>query len=742
MTKITKLIIAVSALVFLQACNDDDDVTTPTPTPEPTPAPAPTTIVDVAVDAGSFTTLVAALQATGLDATLANADGTFTVFAPTDDAFALLGQDTIDALLADTDTLSSILTYHVLGSEVNAQAAIDAAGSTVETVNGARVGLSLSGESLLVNTSTVIQTDVMADNGIIHVIDAVLMPPSMSDEAPTMNIVETAVADGRFTTLVAALQAAELDAVVADDAATFTVFAPTDDAFAMLGEETIATLLENTDVLGDILLQHVVSGAAVDSVTAFSLSGTDVETASGAMIPIAINPETDTLTVGGANVVIADIPTSNGVIHVIDMVIVADVEVPSPPGNIVEVATEAGAFNTLIAALEATNLDDVLADADGEFTVFAPTDAAFDLLGQDTINALLANPEQLSNILLYHVISGATVLQDGAVTVAQSNMSMVEMANEQNVSLSLSGSTLYVNKSKVSVADVMAQNGVIHVVDQVILPPAMRTETTDSIVDVAVGNPNFSTLVTALTAAGLVDTLADETATFTVFAPTNAAFDKIPDTALAGLLGDVDALTGVLLQHVVSGEVNALTAFSANGSSVDTLANNDVTVDIVNFTEAVNDASTEVAYDSENQRLVGGMNSAFPGYSIYVSNDDLGSGGSVCNGGCAFFWPPVLVTDGSVASMPGLTTITRDDGSLQAAYQGRPLYFFSEDNAAGDTNGQGFNNEWWLVSQEQVSLQIQGSNVTTTDIYTTNGVIHVIDTVITETLELVIHVSS
>jgi uncharacterized surface protein with fasciclin (FAS1) repeats len=300
----------------------------------------------------------------------------------------------------------------------------------------------------------------------------------------------------------------------------------------------------------------------------------------------------------------------------------------------------------------------------------------------------------------------------------------------------LSGSTLYINKSAVSAADVMADNGVIHVLDQVIMPPAAKGEPTGSIVDIAVASPDFETLVEALTAANLVSTLADETQTFTVFAPTDAAFDKIDDAVLSGLLGDVDALTGVLLQHVVDGaEISSVAAFSANGGSVDTLANNDVSVDLVNFTQAANDDTTEVAYDAVNQRLIGGQGSSMAGFTLYVFDNDLGSSGSVCNDGCATNWPPVLVTDGNASSVAGLSSIERDDGSLQAAYQGRPLYFFAGDNIPGDNNGQGASNIWWQVDQEQVSLQIQGSNVTVTDIYTTNGVIHVIDTVITETLE-------
>lgn len=719
--------IAVISLLFLQACNDDDKkdiVVTP-------PTVVTNTIVDVAVANGSFTTLVAALQATGLDATLADTTSSFTVFAPTDEAFALLGQDTINALLADTDTLSDILTYHVISGEVNATAAIASAGTTVAMVNGDSVGLSLDGGNLLVNTATVTITDIQADNGIIHVVDAVLLPPADKGE-PTMNIVETAVAAGNFTTLVAALQAANLDSALADETKTYTVFAPTDAAFALIGTETIAALLADTDALTSILLQHVID-SEVSSVRAYSLNGMTAKTLSGAEITIAINSIADSLMFGGANITVKDIYTTNGVIHVIDMVVVGDVEVPTPTNSIVDVAAENGSFTTLVTALQTTGLDTVLADLEGEFTVFAPTDAAFALLGEETINALLADPDALANILLYHVVSGATVLQDAAVTIAQSDNKMVTMANEQMSTLSLSGSALFINKSAVSAANVMADNGVIHVVDQVILPPTVKAEPTMSIVDVAVGDENFSTLVAALTAADLVDTLADETATFTVFAPTNAAFAKIESSTLNTLLADTSALTDVLLTHVVGGaEVNSLAAFAANGAMVETASGANVAVTLVNFSQTANASNDEVAYDSAAEILVGGMNSAKNGYTLYVFDNDLGTAGSTCNDGCASNWPPVLVTDNEVDNIKGLAMVMRDDGSMQATYLGRPLYFYVGDTQANDMNGQGVNDAWWKVSQEQVALQVQGSNVTVTDIYTTNGVIHVIDTVITD----------
>ena len=725
------LSITVVSLFFLQACGSSNTSIHETDTPiDTTPEPTATTIVDVAVADGNFTTLVAALQATGLDATLSDTSGSFTVFAPTDDAFALLGQETIDALLNDLDTLTNILTYHVISGEVDAAAAIASAGNLVEMVNGDMVSLSLDGDNLLVNVATVTITDIQADNGIIHVIDAVLMP--LADKAePTLNIVDTAIAAGSFDTLVSVLQTTGLDAALADESRSFTVFAPTDEAFAMIDAETIAALLANPDVLTDILLQHVVE-AEVLSTTAFSLNGQSAETLSGVAIPVSINSALNSLLFGGATVTVKDIYASNGVIHVIDMVVVADVELPAPAMSIVDVALANGNFTTLVAALQATGLDTVLDDPESNFTVFAPSDGAFALLGQETINSLLADTAALTEILLYHVLPGATVLQDGAVTIAQSVDSIVTTANTQDVSLSFTDGTLYVNKSAVSLTDITADNGVIHVVDQVILPLSAKAEPTMSIVDVATSNAEFSTLVDALTAADLVSTLADESATFTVFAPTNEAFSKIESSALDALLADATALTNVLSKHVVSGaEINALNAFAANGSDVETTGGDTISVDLVNFAQTANGANDEVAYNSAMEVLVGGTNSAQPGFTLYVFDNDLGTSGSVCNGGCAGAWPPVLVTDDEVGNIPGLSIITRDDDSKQAAYLGRPLYFFQSDLAPGDTNGDAVGGVWWAVNQEQVSLQVQGSNVITTDIYTTNGVIHVIDTVIT-----------
>jgi uncharacterized surface protein with fasciclin (FAS1) repeats len=568
------LSVLILSVLFLQACNDDNDHHAENAIDEVTKK----TIVDVAVNNGNFTTLVVALQATGLDVILSDTEKRFTVFAPTDAAFALLGQAKIDELLADTDTLSNILTYHVIGSEVDSSTAISLAGNTVEMLSGDNAGLALQADNLLINTATVITADIQTDNGIIHVIDAVLLPPAEMTET-TLNIVETAIQSGNFGTLVSVLQATNLDTILSDEGETFTVFAPTDEAFAMLDPGTIDILLANPDVLTSILLQHVIPGVAVDSVVAYSLSGTMLDTATATAVEIKINTMTDMLMFGGANIVMKDIYTTNGVIHVIDVVIIGDITIPKPSMNLVDIANENGNFTILLSALESTGLDTTLANLENNYTVFAPTDAAFEKLPEGILEGLTT--AQLTNILLYHVLPSA-VLADKAVTLAQSMNNMAEMVNGDKVALSFTDSVFFINGAKIRNSNVLAGNGVIHVIDNVILPPVVDDAPTQNIVEVAIADPdNFSTLVAVLTTAELVETLSDENTKFTVFAPTNNAFAAIPENVLSALLADTDALRNVLLNHVISEvELTALDAYAANGKMLTTTSgvNVDITI--------------------------------------------------------------------------------------------------------------------------------------------------------------------
>ena len=575
----------VLACLALTACGGVD-MKTPEPVPlADLPAPTPT-ILDVAIEAGDFTTLIAAIDAAGLTSTIDDASATLTVFAPTDAAFALLGGAAINDLLADPDALSDILLYHVVsGTALDSAAATDAVGTTIEMANGDRVGVSAKNDSLFLNLSKVTATDIQADNGVIHVIDAVLMPPA--DATPSEStIVNIAAADERFTTLVAALGATGLDTVLASQTDTFTVFAPTDAAFEAMGSANVTALLGDLDNLTEILQQHVITDAAVDAVTAYSLSGNAATTVGGAEVPISISSKRE-LRVGGAKVIIADIHASNGVIHVIDTVIVGAAGLPTPTLNIVEVATAAGGFEILLELLSEAGLDGALTDADKSFTVFAPTDAAFHKLGVFPLAFLLGNPAILADTLLYHVYADSVVLADGAISVAASDQSILEMANATaeksggRTALSLSDTGLTINLASVASANVMASNGVIHVIDDVMLPPRSRGDVTTNIVDTARAAETFTFFVAALEMTGLVDALSDPDSNFTVFAPTNAAFHLLGDDALNALLADTEALTTLLKNHVIAGSaVDAVTAYSLNGTMLETLSGKTVEVAI------------------------------------------------------------------------------------------------------------------------------------------------------------------
>jgi len=291
----------------------------------------PMDIVDTAVAAGNFETLVAAVQAAGLVDTL-KGEGPFTVFAPSDEAFAALPEGTVESLLEDPEgALTDILLYHVVAGKVMAADAMALDGQMVETVGGNSLSVTLDGDSVKIGDATVVQPDIEASNGVIHVIDTVLIP-STGDEAASaeeetsqamdseaMDIVDTAVAAGNFQTLVAAVQAAGLVDTLKGEG-PFTVFAPSDEAFAALPEGTVESLLADPEgALTDILLYHVVAGKVMAE-DAIALDGQTVETVGGKSFSVSLDGES--LKIDEATVVQPDIETSNGVIHVIDAVLI------------------------------------------------------------------------------------------------------------------------------------------------------------------------------------------------------------------------------------------------------------------------------------------------------------------------------------------------------------------------------------------------------------------------------------
>ncbi|QIA06856.1 fasciclin domain-containing protein [Draconibacterium halophilum] len=552
-TKIRFSLLPVLLLVMtlsFTACNDDDD---PMPDPE-----MGKTIVDVAAGAGSFSVLIQAAQKAGL-ADFLSTEQNITVFAPTDDAFAALLTDLGASSLDDLDaaTLAAVLKYHVVGDLAYSNNLESGAVATLNmgSPDGTPLSLLVNVDGgVMVNNANVTTADVMASNGVIHVIDKVLMPPT---------VVDLATYSDNFSSLVSAVVKADLAGALSADG-PFTVFAPTNNAFAALFAALEISGLDDVSVedLTSILTYHVVG----DNVLSTELSAGAVAAISGEEFEVTIDG--DVMLNGTIKVVATDIQGTNGVIHVIDAVLVPATQMSN---TIADIAVANSEFSILVEALMKADLVGAVADGEAELTVFAPTNDAFTALLSDLGATSLDDVpvETLTSILLYHVIGSKAMSTDLATgyfstlsTFSDNNMSMYIQVGE--------GVTINANTS-VTTADIEADNGVIHVVDKVILPP--------SVVDIAIANENFSTLVSAVVKAGLVDALSAD-GPFTVFAPTNDAFDALfADLEISGIDElTAEQLTPILLYHVVSG--NVLSTGLMNGEVPTLKEGSNITVDL------------------------------------------------------------------------------------------------------------------------------------------------------------------
>lgn len=281
------------------------------------------------------------------------------------------------------------------------------------------------------------------------------MTISTAAPAADSDIVATAIKAGSFKTLAAALGAADLVEALQGEG-PFTVFAPSDKAFSKLPEGTVETLLkpENKTKLQNILKYHVVSGKvmAADVVklnSAKTLLGQNV----------IVKVDGNSVMIDGAKVTATDIKCSNGVIHVIDSVIL-----PAEK-DIVETAVGAGSFKTLAAAATAAGLIETL-QGEGPFTVFAPTDKAFEKLPEGTVESLLKpeNKTKLQNILKYHVVPGAVFAGDVV------NLKSAKTVLGQEAKIQVKNGKVMIDGATVVATDIKCKNGVIHIIDSVILP--------------------------------------------------------------------------------------------------------------------------------------------------------------------------------------------------------------------------------------------------------------------------------
>ncbi len=554
------------------SCSDDDNGSTPPPPEEGD------NIVEAAQATSELSSLVAALQKADESAnndliTALSGEGPFTVFAPTNQAFTDLlaqldGFDSLDDFSSEQlqDLLAVILTYHVVGDAALSTDLSD--GMSLTTLQGSTLQVSTQGGVFIQDATDVdaevTTADIEVSNGVVHIIDKVLLPQAVLDELADILLVpitDLAIGNENLQNLVAALTAADgdLPTVLRGDG-PFTVLAPTDEAFETFLD---GAALEDVpvDVLTNVLLNHVISG----EVTSTDLTGlgsgytSTLATGAGEQNVSLFFDTTDGVTFNGASsVVTADVKAINGIVHVVDAVI----DIP----NIVDHAVANPGLSSLVGALTDggnTTFTDLLSNEEETFTVFAP--------GNDAFSAFTnPNSNDLNAILSNHVIVGAAAFS-ADLTNSYVNTA-AEYATDENLSLYINtddGVTLN-GTSNVAMADIVASNGVIHTVDAVIDLP--------TVVTFAAADPNFSTLVTALTeltpSTDFVSVLSAQDGAgsdpFTVFAPTNAAFD-----ALASIPEEAD-LIPILQHHVVAG-ANVRSGDLMDGATATTLEGDDLT---------------------------------------------------------------------------------------------------------------------------------------------------------------------
>ena len=408
------------------------------------------TVLDVVVDSENHTILETAVIEAGLAETLSS-NGPFTVFAPTDDAFNLLPDGAVESLLADTTgTLAALLTSHVSGGSTFSTSLFD--GMIINTVAGTELTVSIDSNGVYIENALVTVADLTADNGVVHVINAVLVP---EPEVVSNTVVDVIVGSPDHILLASAVVAAELAETLSGDG-PFTVFAPTDDAFGLLPEGLITELLADpTGELATILTHHVYAGNALSTDLFNDMM---VPTLAGTELTVSIMG--DMVQIDNATVTVADIVTDNGVVHVIDAVLVPTEETLT----VVDVVVDSENHTILETAVVAAGLAETLS-GEGPFTVFAPTDDAFGLLPEGSITELLADPTgELATILTHHVYAG------NALSTDLSNGMTVPTLAGTELTVSIMGNMVQIDDANVTVANIVTDNGVVHVIDAVLVP--------------------------------------------------------------------------------------------------------------------------------------------------------------------------------------------------------------------------------------------------------------------------------
>jgi len=560
--------IALIASFTLSSCDKDED-----------PPAATKDIIELAQSTANLSTFVTAVNAASLTSAL-KGPGPFTVFAPSNAAFAKVDAATLEALLANPAALADLLKYHVVSGEK--MSGDLTTGSVSTLLPGKSINVTVSGGMVTLNGNSVVETaDLDATNGVIHIIDDVLIYPGF--EVPKKSIYDLAASTPSLSTLKAALDIFPALVSALDSDGSYTVFAPTNDAFTALlgiiGQTSLTDVPES--VIERLLKYHVISGASLMSTDL--TDGQQAATFLSADDKITVGIDGTSVKINGANVTTADVEASNGVVHILDAVLVPSVEL-SIVNTIVEPAYFNKNFSILTEAVVKADLVGTLTNPSANLTLFAPDNAAFAAAGITSIAGLSA--ADLTPILTYHVL-GSEVF---ANALPPTGSAVTTLNGPFYLSINTNGA--FINGlTKITAATLAGgaldyTNGVVHLINRTLLPA------TKNVVEIAVAasqattGAEFGQLVAALTAvendptAANLITILSGTGPFTVFAPTDAAFASLYTLAgvanfdaLVAAIG-IPTLEAVLKYHVLGARVFSTDLPNLSSNVVATLGGN------------------------------------------------------------------------------------------------------------------------------------------------------------------------
>ncbi|XP_051253158.1 periostin, osteoblast specific factor b isoform X4 [Dicentrarchus labrax] len=409
------------------------------------------TIQDVIEVDDDLTTLSDVAQSTGLLEKLGQ-PGHYTLFAPTNEAFESLGSDVLERLQSDKEVIKALLNFHLLDSVQCAEAIL--AGSSYETLEGNNIEIGCDGESLTVNgIKMVLKKDIVTTNGVIHLIDQVLMPDSAKQ---VMELVGSS--QSTFGDMVSELG---LSASMMADA-EYTLLAPLNVAFndevMSMDQRLLRIILEN-----HILKKKIVLGQLYN--------GQRLETIGGKFLRVFIYRTA--VCIENSCLIRGSKEGSNGALHLMKTFL------KPAEKNMFEILTENGGFKIFLSLMEAADLTDLLKQ-EGDFTLFAPSDKAFAGLTERDFDLLKGDINALRTILLYHINNGIFI--GGGLETGVTNL--LKSLQGSNLKVMFANSSMQVNSVQVPESDIMATNGVVHFINQVLYPG-----------DIPVGSQDFLMLL-------------------------------------------------------------------------------------------------------------------------------------------------------------------------------------------------------------------------------------------------------